>query len=285
MPLRTKKQPSHIGITRQLGFTLVEMVTVIIVLGILVVGVSSFVIFGTRIFIESASVDQVLSQSRFGVERMTRDIRNAVPNSIRVQTATNGTYQCIEILPISASTSYLDAPIYPDPVDDTMAVIQSNETITAGWQAIMYPLTESELYSAAGTEGKRFEIDSVSVAANQADIKFASDVRFLDASPLKRVFFAQEPMSYCFVKPNSTADADLFLYQGYGFQASQPVPSDMGMGVLMAQNVSNAFLVEPAIVLTPSSLVTNAIVHLQPRFSVNGESFKYQHQVQVMNVP
>ena len=55
------------------GVTLVEMVTVILILGILVVGVSSFIIFGTRIFVESSSVDQVLSQSRFAVERMTRE--------------------------------------------------------------------------------------------------------------------------------------------------------------------------------------------------------------------
>ena len=67
-----------------LGFTLVEMVTVIIILGILVIGVSSFVILGTRIFVESTSVDQVLSQSRFAMERMTRELRNALPNSVRL---------------------------------------------------------------------------------------------------------------------------------------------------------------------------------------------------------
>ncbi|MCU7376323.1 type II secretion system protein [Paucibacter sp. O1-1] len=94
------------------GFTLIEMVTVILILGIVIVGVSSFVIFGTRIFVESSAVDQVLSQSRFGIERMTRDIRRAVPNSIRVLTATDGSYQCIELLPISASTSYLTHLLY-----------------------------------------------------------------------------------------------------------------------------------------------------------------------------
>nr|MCH1922786.1 prepilin-type N-terminal cleavage/methylation domain-containing protein [Shewanella ferrihydritica] len=46
MPLPTKRLIQH----SQLGFTLVEMVTVMLILGILVVGVSSFIIFGTRIF-------------------------------------------------------------------------------------------------------------------------------------------------------------------------------------------------------------------------------------------
>jgi MSHA biogenesis protein MshO len=59
----------------------------------------------------------------------------------------------------------------------------------------------------------------------------------------------------------------------------------MGNGVLMAQNITNTLTINPAIILTPATLVTNAIVHLQPRFRVNGETFQYQHQVQVMNVP
>ena len=53
----------------------------------------------------------------------------------------------------------------------------------------------------------------------------------------------------------------------------------------MAQNITNTLTINPAIILTPATLVTNAIVHLQPRFRVNGETFQYQHQVQVMNVP
>ncbi|AVV84022.1 MSHA biogenesis protein MshO [Shewanella putrefaciens] len=47
----------------------------------------------------------MLSQSRFVVERMTRELRSAVPNSVRVNTDSL-TYQCIEFVPIQASTSY-----------------------------------------------------------------------------------------------------------------------------------------------------------------------------------
>ncbi|MBP7664157.1 MAG: MSHA biogenesis protein MshO, partial [Shewanella sp.] len=65
------------------------------------------------------------------------------------------------------------------------------------------------------------------------------------------------------------------------------MPATMGTGVLMAQSVANVLNngADLPLILTPSSLVNNAMVHLQPRFNVNGETFQYRHQVQVINVP
>ncbi|MGI2110265.1 prepilin-type N-terminal cleavage/methylation domain-containing protein [Shewanella frigidimarina] len=265
------------------GFTLIEMVTVILILGIIIVGISSFVIFGTRIFVESSAVDQVLSQSRFGIERMTRDIRRAVPNSIRVLTATDGSYQCLELLPISASTSYLDAPFVPQSAQNTITAIKSIRPINAAQSVLIYPLTNSEIYNPQATIAKRFIVQSVAETSDQLTITLTQNVRFTEASPLKRLYVADNPLSYCFV--NTASNVDLLLYQNYGYKVNQPAPAAMGNGVLMAQNVTNALAVNPAVILTPSTLVTNAIVHLQPLFSVNGETFQYQHQVQVMNVP
>ena len=266
------------------GFTLVEMVTVILILGIIVVGVSSFVIFGTRIFVESSAVDQVLSQSRFGVERMTRDIRSALPNSTRLITAVDGSYQCIEFVPIAASTSYVSAPIAPAPASNAVSAIATNQTIAAGQWAMIYPLTATEIYNPTGSIAKRFLIASVATIADQVNITLAASVRFTEDSPLKRLFLVAQPISYCVEKqPNGTSN--LKPYANYGYRTAQPSPSIMANGVIMAQNIINNLQVEPAIVLTPSSLITNAIVHVEPRFSVNGESFKYQHQVQVINVP
>ena len=266
------------------GFTLVEMVTVILILGIIVVGVSSFVIFGTRIFVESSAVDQVLSQSRFGVERMTRDIRSALPNSTRLITAVDGSYQCIEFVPIAASTSYVSAPIAPAPASNAVSAIATNQTIAAGQWAMIYPLTATEIYNPTGSIAKRFLIANVATIADQVNITLAASVRFTEDSPLKRLFLVAQPISYCVEKqPNGTSN--LKRYANYGYRTAQPSPSIMTNGVIMAQNIINNLQVEPAIVLTPSSLITNAIVHVEPRFSVNGESFKYQHQVQVINVP
>ncbi|MFB2726660.1 PilW family protein [Shewanella mangrovisoli] len=268
------------------GFTLVEMVTVILILGILVVGVSSFIIFGTRIFVESSSVDQVLSQSRFAIERMTRELRSAVPNSVRLNG--NGlTYQCVEFVPIETSTTYLAMPIAPSTAALTGTVILDNLTskIAANQYVWIYPLTDSDVYNSA--RQKRAQINTVSSAANQVTLTFTANTRFAEASPRQRIYFASAPVSYCFEKASSTNELTLTRYTGYGLDASQPTPSDMSSGVLMAQSVANMLNnnADLPLILTPSSLVNNAMVHLQPRFNVNGETFQYRHQVQVINVP
>jgi len=268
------------------GFTLVEMVTVILILGILVVGVSSFIIFGTRIFVESSSVDQVLSQSRFAIERITRELRSAVPNSVRLNG--NGlTYQCVEFVPIEASTTYLAMPITPSTAALTGTVILDNLTskIAANQYVWIYPLTDSDVYNSA--RQKRAQINTVSSAANQVTLTFTANTRFAEASPRQRIYFASAPVSYCFEKVSSTNELALMRYTGYGVNASQPTPADMSSGVLMAQSVANVLSnnADLPLILTPSSLVNNAMVHLQPRFNVNGETFQYRHQVQVINVP
>ena len=277
-----------------LGFTLVEMVTVILILGILVVGVSSFIIFGTRIFVESSSVDQVLSQSRFAVERMTRELRSALPNSLRVNTDSL-TYQCVEFVPIEASTTYLTMPIVPAAAASTGIVILDNtvSAIRVNQFAWIYPLIDADVYSSA--RQKRAQVKTIATAPSplehQVTLTFTAPTRFAEASPRQRIYFGSSPVSYCFEKGPSGNELQLLRYAGYNFNAVQPnpaaMPATMGTGVLMAQSVANVLNngADLPLILTPSSLVNNAMVHLQPRFNVNGETFQYRHQVQVINVP
>ena len=279
---------SHYAVNKKFarGFTLVEMVTVILILGILVVGVSSFIIFGTRIFVESSSVDQVLSQSRFVVERMTRELRSAVPNSVRVNTDSL-TYQCIEFVPIQASTSYLSMPISPSATALSGTVILDDVTskIAVNQYAWIYPLTDSDVYNSA--RQKRAQINTMAPSGNWVTLTFTAPVRFAEASPRQRIYFGSNPVSYCFEKEPSANQLQVRRYAGYAFTATQSKPGDMGSGVLMAQSVANRLndSNDLPMTLTPSSLVNHAMVHLQPRFNVNGETFQYRHQVQVINVP
>lgn len=268
------------------GFTLVEMVTVILILGILVVGVSSFIIFGTRIFVESSSVDQVLSQSRFAVERMTRELRSALPNSVRLN-SDSLTYQCVEFVPIEASSTYLTMPIIPAAAASSGIVILDNtaSAIRVNQFAWIYPLVDADVYSSA--RQKRAQVKTIAISGNQVTLTFTAPTRFAEASPRQRIYFGSSPVSYCFEKGASGNDLQIVRYAGYNFNTVQPNPATMGTGVLMAQSVANRLdnSNDLPLILTPSSLVNNAMVHLQPRFNVNGETFQYRHQVQVINVP
>lgn len=259
------------------GFTLVEMVMVIIILGVLVLGVSSFVILGTRIFVESTSVDQVLSQSRFAIERMTREIRNAVPNSLRV-TQTPGTVQCIEFVPIQASASYIGLPTAPDVAKNTGTVMTPSLGINIDHRMLVYPLTPTHIYSAApaASEGRLLDIEKV----EGNTVTFDRAVRFSEASPRNRYFMVNNAVSYCFF-----VNGNIRRYEGYDmFNTDQPAPAAMGDGVLMAEDVVIGTGGWP-ISYTPGTLSNNAVVQLTPKFMVNGQEFQYQHQVQVVNVP
>lgn len=264
------------------GFTLVEMVTVIIILGVLVLGVSSFVVLGTRIFVESTSVEQVLAQSRFAIERMTRELRNAVPNSMRLTSGDNAgvPYQCVEFVPIQASASYVDLPFFPSAVSDTGTVFTPSQGVNLSHKLLVYPLTNNHVYTVTspGTDGRLFDVKAFSSSNGQ--ITFDSDVRFAESSPIQRYYMVDDAVSYCF-----ESEGDLRWYAGYGLNTVQMTPNTNG--VLMAENVINDLTnaSDMPILLTQSSLVNNAMLQLAPRFSVNGQAFQYQHQVQVINVP
>jgi len=275
------------------GFTLVEMVMVIIILGILVLGVSSFVILGTRIFVESTSVDQVLSQSRFAIERMTREIRNAVPNSLRL--TNSATYQCMEFMPIQASASYITLPIAPEVASKTGIINTPSQGINTAHRMLVYPLTPTHIYSASdeAIEARLLRVKEYDGATNTVTFGSATQelaMRFSEASPRNRFFMVGTSVSYCFF-----VNGDVRRYGDYKLNATQPAPGgdinvkgNMGNGVLMAENVvitTTGTTTNWPISYTPGSLTNNAVVQLTPKFEVNGQAFQYQHQVQVVNVP
>ncbi len=268
----------------QRGFTLVEMVTVIIILGILAVGVTSFIVFGTRIFLDSTSVDQVLSQSRFALERMTRDIRNAAPNSLRVR-SDGSQWQCLEFVPIEAASNYLSMPVYPNAASNSGTAIVAPMTVSANYMALIYPLVTSDVYAnPESSTGKLFSINSVSTAANVTTYTFNRNVQFAEASPRQRFFLVSQPISYCFIRGGSSVS--LYRYANYGINnPTQLAPSAMGTGVLMAEGITNDLAADAPIELEPATLVNNAIVMLTPEFEAVGQKFRYQQQVQVVNVP
>lgn len=79
------------------GFTLIELVMVILLLGVMVTFSSQFIGIGTQIYGDASSREQLMSDARFAMERLNRELRDAVPGSVRVEDAggwSNGALAC-----------------------------------------------------------------------------------------------------------------------------------------------------------------------------------------------
>jgi len=66
------------------GFTLIEMVTVIVLLGIIAGILTPFILKAMQAYMASKSRAQLVGKGRLAIERLSREVRQAVPNSLTV---------------------------------------------------------------------------------------------------------------------------------------------------------------------------------------------------------
>ncbi len=283
---------------KQNGFTLVELVTVIVILGILATGTATFLRFGTQSYTDATDRDELISTARFVVERLNREVRNALPNSMRV-VGDNGK-QCLEFLPIAESVIYLDIPVAPESSKDTIDFLMLNEYPRTKYVAV-YALTAKDIYDrASGVIEERKEesiadeyyiyspTDDTQIGFNENiknsatyRLKLKNSTLFKAESPTKRMFFIDQAVSYCL------EGSQLFRYEDYANSITDKTPirgSSNGKDnwSLMAEYIDNSeslFRVENA------TLQRNSLIQMRLAFFKNSETIVFNNEIQVPNVP
>lgn len=267
------------------GFSLIEMIVVIVILGVLATAISTFINFGTQVYTDSTDREQVVSSARFAVERLNREIRTAVPNSLRINANSSSgadAKQCIEFTPIVLSAIYTEKAEI-DPVSNKLKikVIAFDETLfNAGFSPNLnvgvYILNASEFYG--GSSNKIFTLlnNNISKSGNEWTLTLNTTETFAEESPTNRSYFFNHSVSYC------VQNSQLTRHQNYSRNADS-TPNSIGM--LMAENITmhNGTELMPPFWLTEATQLRNSMVLIKLAFTSNFESIVFNNEIQVHN--
>jgi MSHA biogenesis protein MshO len=253
------------------GFTMIEILTVLVMLGILSAVGSDFVVRMIDGYRQTELLAELTGRGRLTLEQMARYLRQAVPNSLRLS-ADN---RCVEFLPLYGGANYLSPLADAENGAAAVTSIVTSPFVTgtgAAAHAVVAPLTPAELYTIASPSSRASVANATSTA-----VTLSSAHVFNRNSNLKRIFLADDPKRFCLV------GTDLMLVEGYGLDTGAlSTLSPGGTSSPLATGISSA---GSAFELSPGSEDRNAVLQVSLTFTERGTSVALSQRIFVRNVP
>ena len=289
--MRGRRFPRRLA---QAGFTLVEAIVAIVIIGILAGIVTVFIRVPVQGYVDSVARAELSDVADGALRRMSRDLRLALPNSIRV----HADGKSIEMLLTKAGGRYLAAEdgdlVNPhlnflDPAARTFTVVgpmpTGKQQIVAGDAIVVYNLgpgfpeadayngSNLALYSAAGSNG-----NLVALATNP----FAAQTQPMQ-SPGARFQVVSGPVTY-YCNGAAGGAGTLLRQWGYPISAVQNSPaSGNPRNALLANRVVKCSFSYLSAASRRSALVVLTITLHVP--GSNDPDLTLLHQVHVDNTP
>jgi MSHA biogenesis protein MshO len=273
-------------LSRQAGFSLVEAIVVIAITGILSSVVAVFIQGPVQSYMDASRRAALTDIADTAARRVGRDLRLALPNSVRVMTSgglvyleflatvTGGRYKDDETCfssGCSSITTFGDvvpaAPIVPG--NDRLVIYNQYNNSGADCSP-----TNPSVYCGNNSS----VITAVADGGSEDTISFAAQV-FVpqNGSPSKRFQVVSGPVSYVCDPTAGT----LRRYSGYAIQPVQPTVFAGAVNALLADSVSNCSVTYDGSTVT----LRAGLVSLWLQLTQAGESVNLYHGVHVDNVP
>ncbi len=289
MSNRSASQPGQSARrSRALGATLAELIVVIVITGIVGAVVAVFIMGPVQGYVDTARRADLSDKADSALRRMGRDLRLALPNSVRVQGTCDGTTTCLlEFIPTVAGGRYrgeIDGSdgsgdildFTGDDASGSFDILGPAITIPAGAWLVVYNLGLSGADAYAGESTNAHNRRSATAAANTTSVTFSPATRLPFDSPARRFQIVQQPVTYAC---NPAAGA-ITRHWNYGFNDPQAAPSG-GSSARLVDGVSScAFLYQAAAVAQRSGVVAMSV-----RLAQDGETVSLFQQTHVSNIP
>lgn len=249
------------------GFTLIELVTVLVILSILAVVGSRFVVSATRSYQLTQHRAHLTNTGRLALERMTRQLRGALPHSLRI---TDGG-ECLQFFPIAAGGKYLaDVPSIANQVapTDTIAVMPHDVSFGNAQYVSIGAMSSQELYGGAPAS-----LVGLSSRASTS-LNLNSNKQWARNSISRRFYLLDEPQAFC-LRQNQ-----LRFYRGL----NPADPSVTGSFDLLANNAAPVPS-HPGFALSAGSENRSINVSIRLAIGSGDEQVSFIQEVLIRNVP
>lgn len=277
--LRLAAKPSSFKKSTR-GFTLIEMIAVIVILSILAAMGGAFVVESTKSYQSSQTRTRLVNTGRQAIERMSRQLRIALPYSVRL---TNSN-QCIEFMPIAGGGSYLGienvatgifSGFLPDVLNGSagLAILKvSPHNVDFGTAQFVSvgAMAANEVYGV--NPGSR----AVLSARTSTQLTLSAAIIWQRNSINKRFYLLNSPQAFCVV------NNELRFYENQ--DATAVADPEVNLGSTFSLLADNVTATTP-FSLTAGSENRNTIVQFNIAFVHKAESVSFTHSVMIRNVP
>ncbi len=282
----------------QSGFTLVELVITMVLSVIVVAFMAQFISAPVEGYVDQTRRAELVDLADNSLRRLARDVRGALPNSVRVRT--NGSVVALEMLSAVDGGRYRDTPP-PASADNHLDLTgpDAQFNVVGGFSNLTKPFASNSHYLAiynVGVPGANaYELSNVitppgttisidaSGVAGEDRVQLSPAFQFAFGSPGKRVFLVEGPVTWLC----DTATGTLYRYSGYaiaGNQASRDTGPELAAAgafeSLVAENVATC-----GFNYTTGTAERAGLLSATLAVSDSGESVTLLHQVHTDNVP
>lgn len=308
MSRRVKRFPS-----RRAGMTLVEMVVAIVLLAILGSVTAAFMLRPIQGYVDLARRAALVEAAESALRRQARDVRLALPRSVRIQNLADG--YAVEVLPTIDGAMYRRRDTAPGGGTTTANRLQigagddadgfdihkffrnitvpssstthrlvignvggstaaTNVYLASGSQTVITALGTTINYSATGVNGAH-------------RITMTPAYRFNSHTANQRIYIVETPVSYlCTANATNPAAGTLTRYYNYPlYNPTQPTTP----AAFVALNASSALVTDRvsacSLTTTTGDVRTRALATFTLTLADQGEEVRLVHQVMVDNSP
>ena len=177
------------------GFTLVELIATMVILGIISVMTSKFIVNGFSFYVDATNIQKISTTANFVAEKMEKLIENSVPNSIVI----SETEKSITFVPIKGALGYTYIPKNPLSAFDNKPVLYA---VTTAFDRSNIKKGAFVAFNNYGSNEEYYQVLDVTVNGNvtAVTIDAPSSKKFTPGSERGRLYFVDGQNRYITVK-------------------------------------------------------------------------------------